>query len=124
MAFGLTNAPAVFQRTINHVLRYLIGITVMVFIDDIVVFSKSVEEHREHFVIVYALNKLWPDLYAVDFVIYTDHKPLKSLFLLEVKNTKIQRWAVLIAGYGPPLNIGRVLNTFGRYAVADMLSTP
>ncbi len=33
-------------------------------------------------------------------MIYTDHKPLKSLFQYEIKNTMIQRWAMQIAEFG------------------------
>ena len=58
---------------------------------------------KEAYAVVHALTKLRPYLYGAEFVIYTDHKPLKSLFLSEVKNTKIQRWAVLIAEYGAPI---------------------
>ena len=32
-----------------------------------------------------------------EFTVYTDHKLLKSLFTKEMANTKIQRWAVLLA---------------------------
>ena len=58
---------------------------------------------KEAYAVVYALTKLRPYVYGSEFIIYTDHKPLKALFLLAVKNTKIQRWAVLIAEYGAPI---------------------
>ena len=58
---------------------------------------------KEAYAIVYALTKLIPYLYGAKFVIYTDHKPLKSLFLSEVKNTKIQGWSSLIAEYAAPI---------------------
>jgi hypothetical protein len=48
MPFGLTNAPAVFQSLVNDVLRDMLNHTVFVYIDDILIFSKSVEEHRVH----------------------------------------------------------------------------
>ena len=48
MLFGLTNAPAVFQRMINKVLVGLIGHIVMVYLDDIVIYSRSEEEHVQH----------------------------------------------------------------------------
>ena len=48
MPFGLTNAPAVFQRMINKVLVGLIGHIVMVYLDDIVIYSRSEEEHVQH----------------------------------------------------------------------------
>ena len=47
MPFGLHNAPATFQRTMNHVLRDCRGFS-GAYIDDIVVFSKSWEEHIQH----------------------------------------------------------------------------
>ena len=46
LSFGLTNAPAVFQREMNRVLADLPF--VLVYLDDILVFSKSAEEHAEH----------------------------------------------------------------------------
>ena len=43
--FGLTNAPAVFQALVNDVLRDVINKNVFVYLDDILVFSKPLEEH-------------------------------------------------------------------------------
>ena len=48
MPFGLTNAPAVFQSLVNDVLRDMLNHTVSVYIDNILIFSKSMEEHRVH----------------------------------------------------------------------------
>ncbi|GJV48436.1 putative nucleotidyltransferase, ribonuclease H [Tanacetum coccineum] len=46
--FGLTNAPAVFMDLMNRVFHEFLDKFVIVFIDDILVFSKSKEEHEEH----------------------------------------------------------------------------
>ncbi|KAK3518695.1 hypothetical protein QTP70_008578 [Hemibagrus guttatus] len=48
MPFGLTNAPAVFQALINGVFQDLLGKGVIAYIDDILVYSKSPEEHVLH----------------------------------------------------------------------------
>jgi hypothetical protein len=45
LSFGLTNAPGTFQRLMNYVLRSVIGKMCLVYLDDIIVFSKSKEEH-------------------------------------------------------------------------------
>jgi IS1 family transposase len=55
---------------------------------------------KEAYAVVYALKKLRAYLYESDFVVYTDHRPLKCLFTKDMNNTKIQRWAVLLAEYG------------------------
>ena len=73
---------------------------------------------KEAYALVYALNKLRPYLLGSEFVAYTDHKPLKSLFTKEMNNTKIQRWAVLLAEYGAKIEYRQGKNNIR----ADMLS--
>ena len=73
---------------------------------------------KEAFAVVYAITKLRPYLYGAEFVVLTDHKPLKSLFSSEMQNTKIQRWAVLLAEYGATIQYREGKNNIR----ADMLS--
>ncbi|GJP56055.1 hypothetical protein CLOM_g15120 [Closterium sp. NIES-68] len=48
MPFGLTNAPAMFQAEMNHILRPLLDECVVVYLDDILVYSHDMQQHVEH----------------------------------------------------------------------------
>ncbi|GBG61669.1 hypothetical protein CBR_g23185 [Chara braunii] len=57
MHFGLTNAPATFQSVMDKVLHEQIGRFVVVYLDDILIFSKSMEEHLKNLEEVLAILK-------------------------------------------------------------------
>jgi hypothetical protein len=48
MPFGLCNAPATFQRLMNDILRDFLHKFVIVYLDDVCVFSRTVDGHMEH----------------------------------------------------------------------------
>ncbi|KAL0544372.1 hypothetical protein IC582_019486 [Cucumis melo] len=70
MSFGLTNAPAVFMDLMNRVFREFLDTFVIVFIDDILIYSKTEAEHEEHLRIVLQTlrdNKLYAKFSKCEF---------------------------------------------------------
>ena len=58
---------------------------------------------KECFAIHYALQKLDHYIHNVQFVICTDHKPLKYILDSPMQNRKVQVWALSIAAYNPTI---------------------
>lgn len=80
MLFGLTNAPGTFQRLMDTVLRRLNWKRCLVYLDDIIVFSRTFEEHLKSLDAVFtapakANLKLKPSksTFAMDEVSYLEH---------------------------------------------------
>ena len=48
MPFGLTNAPAAFQRFMNDIFSNLLDVCVMIYLDDILIYSNNMSEHHWH----------------------------------------------------------------------------
>ena len=70
MPFGLTNAPIAFMDLMNRVFRPYVDMFVVVFIDDILVYSKDAQEHEQHLKIVLQTlreKKLYAKLSKCDF---------------------------------------------------------
>ncbi|GJY60368.1 putative reverse transcriptase domain-containing protein, partial [Tanacetum coccineum] len=70
MSFGLTNAPAVFIDLMNRVCKPYLDKFVIVFIDDILIYSKDDEDHEKHLKIILELlkkEKLYAKFSKCDF---------------------------------------------------------
>ncbi|GJY53324.1 putative reverse transcriptase domain-containing protein [Tanacetum coccineum] len=76
MPFGLTNAPAVFLDLVNRVCKLYLEIFVIMFIDDILIYSKSKEDHDGHLRSVLELlknEKLYAKLFKCEFLLQEMH---------------------------------------------------
>ncbi|GJW59086.1 RNA-directed DNA polymerase [Tanacetum coccineum] len=57
MPFGLSNAPSTFTRLMNHIFRDIIGHFVVVYFDDILIFSPNIQQHLQHLRDVFTVLK-------------------------------------------------------------------
>nr|GEW62944.1 RNA-directed DNA polymerase [Tanacetum cinerariifolium] len=55
MPFGLSNATSTFMRLVNHIFRDLIGRFVVVYLDEILIFSENIKQHLDHLRVVFTI---------------------------------------------------------------------
>ena len=74
MSFGITNAPAAFISLMNGIFKPYLDLFVIVFIDDILIYSKSRKEHEEHLRIVLEVlreKRLYAKFSKCEFWLYS-----------------------------------------------------
>ncbi|GJS86602.1 putative reverse transcriptase domain-containing protein [Tanacetum coccineum] len=116
MPLGLTNAPAVFMDPMNRVCKPYLDKFVIVFIDDILIYSKNKKVHEEHLKEILELHKkedlyakfsklvfalkIWRHyLYGTKCTVFTDHKSLQHILDQKELNMRQRRWLELLSDY-------------------------
>ena len=103
MPFGLTNAPVASMDLMNRVFHEYLDCFVIVFIDDILIFSKSMEEHEKHLRIVFQIlreKKLYAKFKKCEFwldqVVFLGHVIFEEMiFVYPSKVEVVVNWARL-----------------------------
>ena len=114
MPFGLTNAPIAFMDLMNRVFRPYVDQFVVVFIDDILVYSKDAQEHEQHLKKVLQKlreKKLYAKLSKCDFWL----KEVSFLgYIVSVEGIRVDPTKIeAVVNWKPPRNVTEVRNFLG-----------
>ena len=114
MPFGLTNAPTAFMDLMNRVFHEYLDRFVIVFIDDILIFSKSMEEHEEHLRIVFQIlreKKLYAKFKKCEFwldqVVFLRHVISKVWISVDLSKVKT------VVDWARPANMSEIRSFLG-----------
>jgi hypothetical protein len=123
MSFGLTNVSAYYMYLMNKVFMEYLDKFVMVFIDDILVYSRSEEEHEEHLRLVLQKlreHRLYAKLSKCEFwmkqVAFLGHVISKGG--ISVDPSKVQH----VLSWNAPMSVGDIQSFLGLLGINDGLS--
>ena len=114
MGFGFTNAPACFQHFINDIFRDILDIFVVVYLDDILIFSKDEASHQQH--VEEVLNRLQKHQLFINPKKCTWHQPEVDFlgFIISEKGIRMEESKVkVIHDWEAPKNVHDVQTFLG-----------
>jgi hypothetical protein len=124
MAFGLTNTPPTFQRTMNNILRKVLGKYALVYLDDVNIFSKTAEEHITHIGdILYRIQKAGFKLKLSKCFFFQKSVPYLGQIISKEGSSTDPKKIELVKNFPPSENRQQLKSALGLFGYKSTLKT-